>query len=135
MKVLIDTNVLISAVWRDRGPEAVILWVLGQPDWEWIVSPEILREYKEVLRRKKFSLPAEIVQKWETLLVKSTRVVRVSKKIDFPRDQKDAFFLACALASGADFLVTGDADFQEAHKLGSVTILSVGMFKRLVMGE
>jgi len=69
------------------------------------------------------------------LLAKSTRVVRINKKIDFPRDQKDAIFLACALSSDADFLVTGDADFQEARKQGDVTILSVGMFKRLVMSE
>jgi putative PIN family toxin of toxin-antitoxin system len=135
MKVLIDTNVLVSAVWRDRGPQEVILWVISEPDWEWIVSPEILREYKEVLRRKKFSLQADIVQKWERLIAKSTRLMRVSKKIDFPRDQKDAIFLASAIASGADFLITGDGDFEEASKLGSVTILSVSMFKRLVMGN
>lgn len=33
MKVLIDTNVLISAVLRDRKPENVILWVIEHPDW------------------------------------------------------------------------------------------------------
>ena len=105
--------------------------MLGEPDRQWIVSTDILREYKEVLRREKFSFPTEISQKWEKLITKSTRTVRVSKKIDFPRDQKDAIFLACAIASRADFLITGDADFEEAHKFGGLTILSVAVLNTL----
>jgi len=64
MKVVIDTNVFISAAWRDRNPEAVILWILGHSEWEWLVSPEIMREYKQVLRRSKFSFSAEEISKW-----------------------------------------------------------------------
>jgi putative PIN family toxin of toxin-antitoxin system len=135
MKVLIDTNVLISAVWRDKNPEALILWVLGEPDCQWVVSPEIMQEYKEVLHREKFSFPPEILHMWESLLERDTWVVTVSEQEDFPRDQKDAKFLACALASRADYLITGDSDFEDAHKFGHTTILSVSMFKRLIMKD
>ena len=38
MKVLIDTNVLVSAALRDKDPEAVILFIAAQPDWELIVD-------------------------------------------------------------------------------------------------
>jgi len=51
---------------------------------------------------------------------------------DFPRDYKDAKFLACAVTTGADYFVTGDRDFSEAQKLLSTTILSVAQFKKLV---
>ncbi len=47
MKVVIDTNVLVSAAWRDRSPEAVVLWIAFQDDWDWVVSQEILDEYKK----------------------------------------------------------------------------------------
>ena len=53
MKVVIDTNVVVSAALRDRDPEAVILRVAGRPGWKWIVSPDILAEYREVLQRDK----------------------------------------------------------------------------------
>lgn len=135
MKVIFDTNVFISAVLRDRNPEAVIVWVVDQPEWQWVVSSEILREYREVLRRKKFSFSAEILKKWEKVLDKNTKKVRVAQRFNFPRDQKDAKFLACAIASKADYLVTGDSDFSDAHKLDNVTILSVALFNRLVMGK
>jgi len=135
MKVIFDTNVFISAVWRDRNPEAAIIWVVEQPGWQWVVSAEILREYREVLHRKKFSFSTEMTKKWEKVLDKNTKKVRVAQHFDFPRDQKDAKFLACAMASKADYLVTGDSDFSDARKLDNVTILSVALFKRLVMGE
>lgn len=131
MKVIIDTNVLVSAIWRDKNPEAVLLWILAQPDWRWLVSAAILQEYKAVLRRPKFNFPPATLQQWETLLAETTQLVRVRKEPAFPRDQKDAKFLACALASQADYLITGDADFTVARKLGSTTLLSVSMFKRL----
>lgn len=65
MKVVIDTSVLLSAAWRDKSPEAVILWVTVQDDWEWEVSEEILAEYREVLHREKFNLLTEKLERWE----------------------------------------------------------------------
>ena len=46
MKVIIDTNVLISAVLRNKDPETVLVFVAAQPDIEWIVSPAIMAETK-----------------------------------------------------------------------------------------
>ena len=135
MKVVIDTNVFISAVWRDKNPEAIILWVCGQGDWQWIVSNEIKKEYKEVLRRKKFSFSPSVVQEWEEVVDENTVEVEVDSAVNFPRDQKDAKFLACALSCEADYLITGDKDFSEARRLVSTTIVSVSMFKNLFCGE
>ena len=133
MKVVIDTNVLLSAVWRDRNPEAVILWILSQPDWEWLVSPEIIQEYRQVLQRPKFAFSPTMLSKWETLLQRDTQLISVDEQVDFPRDQKDAKFLACAITADADYMITGDADFGEARKLVNTTILSISLFKRWVM--
>jgi putative PIN family toxin of toxin-antitoxin system len=131
MKVIIDTNVFISAVWRDRNPEVVILWICNQPDWQWVVSKEIKREYKEVLQRKKFSFPPDVLEEWQEVVDENTIEVEVDESISFPRDQKDAKFLACALSCEADYIITGDKDFTEALRLVKTTILSVSMFKSL----
>lgn len=134
MKVLIDTNVLISAALRDRTPEEVILYVASQVDYSWIVSNAILTEYRSVLRRPRFALPESILVRWDTIFDAFTTVIDVPMLADFPRDQGDAKFIACAVASGADFLITGDRDFEEARKLMTTTILSVSAFKRLLIG-
>jgi len=133
MKVVIDTNVLVSAAWRDKSPEAVVIWIAFHDDWDWMVSQEILDEYQEVLRREKFRLAAEVIEKWDTIITNLTTLVDVNIAVEFPRDQKDAKFLACALAADADYLITGDADFNEAQKLTKTTIISVSMFKGIIV--
>jgi hypothetical protein len=40
MRIVLDTNVLLSAAWRDRLPEKVVLYVATHPDCEWIVTSD-----------------------------------------------------------------------------------------------
>jgi len=111
------------------------LWIIAHPDWQWLVSPEIIQEYKDVLHRKKFSFPSEILRTWEAILDRDTHLLPVTTSVEFPRDQKDAIFLACALSNNADFLITGDGDFEEAYRIVNTNIVSVSMFKRLMIDQ
>lgn len=133
MKVVIDTNIVVSAVLKDRDPETIIRFVIGHPQYEWIASRDILAEYVDVLGRPRFRLPDTLLQEWLTLFGTAIMLVDVAVTVDFPRDQKDSKFLACALASEADYLITGDRDFTEAYKLLNTTVCSVTQFKRLVI--
>ena len=128
MRVVIDTNVLVSAVIRDRLPERVLLWCLGNPDVEWIVTPAVMAEYVAVIQRPKFKLPNATVAWWLELLAADTRLIQADLVIDFPRDRKDAPFLVCAASGKADYLITGDGDFSEAQTLVRTRILSVAQF-------
>ena len=132
MRVIIDTNVLISAILKDRDPEVIILFVVSRDDFEWVASSAILKEYKEVLSRKKFGLPATLIKQWLDLLERLAVLIDIDISVDFPRDQKDAKFLECALVVDADFLITGDRDFSQAQRIVNTRIVSVSMFKRLV---
>ncbi len=62
-----------------------------------------------------------------------TTKIETDIEIDYPRDQKDAKFLECALAAEADYLITGDKDFTEARRLVQTTIISVSQFKQLIV--
>jgi uncharacterized protein len=133
VKVVIDTNILVSAVLRDRVPQDVVLFICETPGFEWVASSEIMAEYKAVLRRKKFDLPIEIMQEWSSFLDENVMIVRVSEIVEFKRDLKDEKFLSCALSVDASWLITGDKDFQDADKLVNTIILPASMFKRTVM--
>lgn len=135
MKVIVDTNVLVSAVLKGRTPKEVIQFIVDTPDCNWLVSPEILEEYKQVLSRPKFKLTPEIIEQWWLILDTVTKVVEVTNVVDFPRDRKDAKFLACAKETDADFLLTGDKDFEEVENLGKTRIISVSLFKRLLIEQ
>ena len=131
MRVIVDTNIVVSAILRDRLPEKVLLFIIARPDFEWVASGEILAEYREVLRRPKFALPESVLKKWEERFRYAIAEWPVKIPAFFPRDIKDAKFLACALTADADFLITGDRDFSEARKLGHTKIISVSQFDKL----
>jgi putative PIN family toxin of toxin-antitoxin system len=128
MKVVVDTNVVVSAILRDRNPEKAILYLVANPECEWVASGEIVAEYREVLRRPRFGLAPEILTQWDERFRTALALWPVNEPLDFPRDQKDAKFLACALAAQADFLLTGDRDFEDAKGFAGVKIISVSRF-------
>ena len=47
--MVIDTNILVSAVIRDRLPERALHWCLGNPEVEWLVTSAIMAEYVAVI--------------------------------------------------------------------------------------
>jgi uncharacterized protein len=129
MNVLIDTNVLLSAALRDKLPEKVVLYVASGDDIRWLVTPEILGEYTEVLRRPKFGLDGPALQRWAELLAMRTVSIESPPAVpDFPRDPKDAPFLAAALATHANFLITGDKDLLEASGLVATRVVTIAEF-------
>ena len=131
MNVLVDTNVVISAVIRDRLSKRVIDEIVARDDWFWIVTTEIETEYREVLARPKFKVPAAIQQNWRALVEEVTIRVLPTTPPPFPRDPKDELFIAAALASDADFLITGDKDLLDEQPLLSTQILGPAEFARL----
>ena len=137
MRVIIDTNILISAAVADGKPEKVINFIISHADYDWIVSQEILDEYREVLQRKKLKLRDTKKAEWLTLIENSTKLieVNVNVNVDFTRDPKDAKVIALARVSEADFLITGDRDFEEMIELEQTVIISVSLFYDLFTGE
>ncbi|CCI33677.1 putative toxin-antitoxin system toxin component, PIN family [Microcystis sp. T1-4] len=135
MRVIFDTNILISAAVADGKPEKVINFIISHADYDWIVSQEILDEYREVLQRKKLKLRDTKKAEWLTLIENSTKLIEVNVNVDFTRDPKDAKFIALARVSEADFLITGDRDFEEMIELEQTVIISVSLFYDLFIGE
>ncbi|MBI1904183.1 MAG: putative toxin-antitoxin system toxin component, PIN family [Planctomycetia bacterium] len=56
------------------------------------------------------------------------KVADPSTTPDFPRDPKDAPILAAALATGAEFLITGDRDLLDARGAIATRIVTVAEF-------
>lgn len=135
MRIVVDTNIVVSAILRGQRPKKAIQSIIDRPDWAWLVSREIIAEYKEVLLRPKFKLSQEVIEEWWEIFDTVTLSIEVEVEVDFPRDRKDAKFLACALAGHADFLITGDRDFTEVETLGNTQIVSVSGFLDRILGE
>jgi len=90
MRIIVDTNVLISAVLKGRKPRAIIQLISDRYDMDWIVYQEILAEYQEVLNRSKLKLTNEVRQEWFDKIETIPKLIEVNIKVDFKRDPKDA---------------------------------------------
>jgi putative PIN family toxin of toxin-antitoxin system len=95
-----------------------------------VVSGEILDEYVGVLKRPKFALPS-VLQSWLDLIQARTFWVTSPPTVNFSRDPKDAPFLALAMATSADYLITGDRDLLQAQSLVQTRIVPPAEFAAL----
>jgi len=108
MRVVLDTNVLISAIFFSGPPSRILsAWIADRFDL--VVSTEILEEYREVAGRigKRFS-GVELGPVLDRIALHALLVVPVQIADDACADRDDVKFLECALGCGADCVVSGD---------------------------
>lgn len=112
MRVVIDTNLFISACWSPGKLEDQVIQLGLTRRFYWFISDELKSEYTEVPKRKKF---VKLAPRMEALLAQCLAVtlpVVVTQAVTVSPDPKDNMVLACALECQADYLVTGNtADF------------------------
>ncbi len=124
MKVVFDTNILVSALVFPGGRgEAALQRVIDERD-ELIVSKPILDELLGSLGRK-FSRDAEELAHIAVFLSDLARTVRPRGRIRALKDDPDNRVLECAIAGRADAIVTGDKALLELKEYRGVRILAL----------
>ena len=73
------------------------------------ISPLVLAEYEKVLRRPKFKFPSDRIAAVLQLITRASVLLTELPAVTISPDEADNRFLECAEATGADFLVTGNA--------------------------
>lgn len=108
MRVVLDTNVIVSAFLKTQSKPARILRLLLQGEITIIVNETILSEYHEVLSRPKFGLDDQDIRFFLDFFRKKGIVApTVSELFNLP-DPDDEIFLEAALGAKADALITGN---------------------------
>lgn len=136
-RVTVDTTVVVSAFIRRGFPAQVIeQWRAGL--FVLVVSAAVLAEFADVLHRPdlrdRYSLDLEDVADFLEDIRGNAELVTPLQESGLPlhaRDPKDDLMLACALAGGCHFLVSGDRDLLalDGHPaLGPLRIVSPRQF-------
>ncbi len=107
--VVLDTNVVVSAVLTSAGLERFVLNLALAGRVQWIVSAPILAEYETVLLRPKFPFDRRQVKALLRRIRRDSLLVRPASRANLASDPDDNMFLDCARAGDADYLVTGNA--------------------------
>lgn len=107
-RLVLDTNVVLSAVLKPDGLQRMIFQIALSPFCEVFVSAPILAEYEDVLSRKRFKLHPDEVQAVMSLIKKTAHLVTPQNTVTASDDPDDNMFLECAEEAEADYLVTGN---------------------------
>jgi len=108
MKVVIDTNVVVSANLSDEGLPAAILDLAANKAIRMFVSPAVLAEYEAVLRRPRLKLSPAAVASSLAVIRNISRLVKPTRRLAEAADETDNRFLECAVSAGADYIITGN---------------------------
>ena len=108
-KVVLDTNVVVSAHLKSGCLEAFVLELALASKLQLCVSPDVLAEYQEVLRRPRFRIDPKKVTQSLRLIKKRAKNVTPAVTLSVSPDPDDNRFLECAEAADADYLVTGNS--------------------------
>jgi len=108
LRVVIDTNVLISAALKPSGLQALVMELVAFHAVEMFISEAVLAEYREVFSRPKFSRldPKDVAHLLAMIETEATMVTPV-EQLAISRHDSDNRFYECADAA-ADYIVTGN---------------------------
>ena len=128
LRVVLDTNVLVSAVVYGGNPRRVLQAAIsGAVDIS--VSEAIIKEFQEVLQRPQFGLSVQFVHNTIAELTSIAEWVVPTKHHHLVDDDpSDDLVLDCAVAAEADYLVTGDDHLLRLKKFGNVKIVNSQAF-------
>ncbi len=110
-KLILDTNVLVSALIASSIPAKILYEVVLTRKVETCLSDEVFAEYVEVLNRDKFATFTNFKIRAEVVLNKLREIstfYQTDRNVEVLADTSDNKFLELAAISSADYLTTGN---------------------------
>ncbi len=129
---MLDTNVVISAIIFGGKPRKVLnLAIEGKISL--FFSEPMFEEIREILGGRKFRFTAPQLLAVERELEAISDTVYPDKNIKIVKDDPDDdVFIECAIATDADYIVSGDKHLLDLKSYGKIKIINAAEFIGLV---
>ena len=140
-KAVLDTTVLVSALLNPNpgGVSYEVLRLAAQGTFDLFLSADILQETAETLRqsrlKQRYAYSDADVAGYCDALASLAAIVSEVPPVRVVRDPADDMIVACALAAGADYLVTRDKDLLSIGMHAGVAIVTPESFLRIVRAQ
>ena len=132
MRILVDTNILISAALNPNGtPYKAFLKAVTYPN-KGIICDQNIEELRRIFNRK-FPQKISLLEHFLSIALMAMEVVSMSneewEEESYIRDVADRPILKAALNAKADILLTGDKDFLESGVTNPKIMTAAGLNK------
>jgi putative PIN family toxin of toxin-antitoxin system len=140
IRVVLDTNVFVSAILTPEGPPAKVLEITLAGNMTLVISPPIFREIRQVFQYpkiknllKKRGITPEEVEKVVLKTVKTSFLTPGQLSLErFSRDPADDMVTSGAVEGKANFIISGDLDFSDLESFQEIGILALAAFLKLL---
>lgn len=130
MRVILDTNVFISALFWGGKPRKALEISLGK-EFQLVVSKDILDEYLNVaeILTKKYT-PSRDPQELLDYIIRESILIEPVKAGPITADPKDDMFFEAALSSGAKLIISGDKHLHDKDGYQGISVQTAADFVR-----
>lgn len=126
-KVILDTNVIVSALIQKSFPYLIVYELYIDRKIELCISEDLLAEYYNVLKREKFSRFPDFLKMAVWVLndiENNATLFHTQTKLNIIADEADNRILELALTSSAEYLITGNTNDFTMAVFGATKIVS-----------
>jgi putative PIN family toxin of toxin-antitoxin system len=124
VRVVVDTNVLVSALINHGKPRRLVLKLLEKHTV--ILSRQMLVELAEVLSRDKFAIKSSQVDRFLSGLMRKSKIVVTTSRFKvITQDPNDDVVLNTAYSGKAEYIVTGDKHLLDLKEYKRIKIARV----------
>lgn len=132
MRLVFDTNTLISAVISKGKPRKLLLKALAK-EFILVSSKELLKELEEVVARPKFKLTSAEASKFVNTVRKTSKIIKVKSNFRaIKEDPDDDKVLNTAYDGNAAYIISGDHHLQKLKTFKGIKIVTVTQILRLL---
>ena len=128
MKVILDTNVLVSGIFFKGPPYRILqIWEKGQLDI--VISHEIFEEYRRVIQDVSTQFPhIDISNLFEMITLKAHFTLSLALHPQLCEDPDDDKFFSAALASKTSIIISGDKHLLDRSGFSGINVLKPRKF-------
>jgi putative PIN family toxin of toxin-antitoxin system len=134
LKVVIDTNVFISAFYLPESRPANVVLLARRKTILNLISPQILKEVERIIK-KKLLWDNSKTQSAVRRIKNFSEEVRPQERLAIIADDPDNRILECAVAGQADFIISGDHHLIDLENYQGIKIINPARFLELIEGE
>ena len=127
MKIVIDTNLVTSAIYFGGKPEKLIDLLINQR-FDAYTNGVIIEEYDATVEKLKKDYPDKTEKFALPDIIAKIHQIEITAEVHVCRDPDDDKFIGCALDSKSKYIVSGDKDLLAVGKHEDVEIMTVGDF-------
>ncbi|HOG50924.1 MAG TPA: putative toxin-antitoxin system toxin component, PIN family [Lentisphaeria bacterium] len=132
MRIVIDTNVVASAIFFGGKPAKLLKLVLLRHPILAVATSEILEEYQTTIDYLLKKYNGKKLNFTMIPLFSAFEIIHSTSTIAVCRDPDDDKFISCAIDGQCCYIVSGDKDLLILNEYQNVQIITVSNFFRLL---